>query len=164
MIWKSLFRKILIMKKLSILASVLMVLAFIFYSLVIISKDNECTSVRKYLCEKRDKTQIVNTWAIADTQSWVLSDTWSLVNTGELLVIDDKVRADITPAWDLFTKWLDTALTKIISKDTSYELVYEWDDSLIVDISKDRYWTEKVVINGKQLSRDEINAYFYITK
>jgi hypothetical protein len=148
------------MKKLQILLSVILILGVVFYALMIISDDNTCTSVRKFTktcaLPAIQTTNTDKTWAeanITETGGYVETDTWTTVT-------DSSIKSDVIPAANVFTNGLDTSFDSIIETDTNYKITYKWKDTLEIYISKDRNWTERVVKNWVDLSRDEINSYY----
>ncbi len=139
-----------------------MILASIFYSLIIISDNNKCTSVRSYACKKTQvkSDTLINSWSIEST--WAIwQKGWNMEENLGTLVTDETTIKDVKPSWDMFTKWLETEFKSITDNGDQYILDYAGKDNLRIYMAKDRSWVEKVIKNGISLSRQEINQAFW---
>lgn len=146
------------MKKFSIITSIILILASFFYWLIIISNDNKCTSVRKYWPECKN---LISSWTTSTQQE----STWTKV-TKPVQINQEKTLDYALVSYILintssyFITWYETWFDKIIDKNTYYEVVYSWKDSIIVDIAKDKNKVISVIINWIPMSGDDIKTIF----
>ena len=152
MIHKCLFRKILAMKRFTVVLVTFLLLGLSFYGLNMISKQNECTSVRKYVCIKKQTAASTGT----------LSTSWS-ISTQELtwtVLSDQSVINDLSKNLVWVTKWY--SVTNVDYRETadSYIITYSWKDNIVVTMPKDRYWVDTLTINWIPQSRHTIDWFF----
>lgn len=89
-----------------------------------------------------------------NTCSWVRSFDCEKANTKNIVTWTDYDKLKKT--WDLFLSYC----TPIIREENSiYSLDYS-NCNLKISILKDKPWVENVLVNGSNLSRDEINNNF----
>lgn len=154
------------MKKFSIFLSVLLALASFFYGLSIISKDNSCTSVRKYSPECKPALT-----ATSATVPIVTKEIPEPETEIKKIANETKVQKEITIDYALtsyilintssfFIGWYETWFEKIVDKWTYYEVIYSWKDKISVDIDKDKNKVMSVNINWNMMAEDKINEIF----
>lgn len=146
------------MKKFSIYISIFLVLGSFFYGLTIISNDNQCTSVRKYLSEC--KTATTNEVQVIPKVTGTVKNIAPEVEKKEKTIDYALVSYILINTSSYFIGWLETWFDKIIDKETYYEVVYSWKDNVIVDIAKDKNKVISVLINWVWMSNEEITKIF----
>jgi hypothetical protein len=115
--------------------------------------------VRRYLagCQKPAITPAVETPKISETPK---AEPITVPVAQEKTLDYALVSYILINTSSYFVGGYETGFEKIIDKNTFYEVIYSGKDSVIVDIAKEKNKVIRVVINGKNLSSDEIKNTF----
>ncbi len=132
------------MQKFSIASSIIIITIVFIYSLDVLSNNNKCTWVRAFECGS-------NTSA---TDSWTLLGVTTSNNTD--FQVSTWKYEELKTTWNMF---LDFCNPSVVEDDNNYTLNYS-NCKLDVSINKDQPRVSKVKVDGKTLSRDEINNMF----
>lgn len=132
------------MQKIWIVTSIIVVVVVFIYWINVLSDSNKCSWVRIFesYCQKNKDTNTDT----KTTSTWITSITTNL----------PEKYAKAKPTSDTFLKYCEPNVTE---ENNNYVFDYSNCD-LKVSVNKEWTWIQKVVHNGKTLTRDEINNNF----